>query len=242
MRKFEVRIGINENVDNLITDINGNRNVAGAGINMAQRVMSQADAGQLLVGKIVYETLTYRERYMQAFRSYVARIKGGITIPVHQFIEQGHNGLCVVPPKAFTPPTSEEQPFTELEACYVGLALKHADFIRLHSGSGQRNYALVVLLWYLAVDTVDLIHSTSYEPPSPKIHGKEAATLESAFQYYESIDFWVCSDLTGFIMSQLPSVPRYAERMSGGIYFVVEDSGEKKLRREHPKIVQRLSL
>ena len=43
MRKFEVRIGLNENVDNLVTDINGNQNVAGMGINMAQRTMSQAD-------------------------------------------------------------------------------------------------------------------------------------------------------------------------------------------------------
>lgn len=39
MRRFEVRIGLNANTDNLVTDINGNRNVAGAGINMAQRVM-----------------------------------------------------------------------------------------------------------------------------------------------------------------------------------------------------------
>src|SRR4051812_4236493 len=32
MRKFEVRIGISSNTDNLVTDINGNRNIAGAGI------------------------------------------------------------------------------------------------------------------------------------------------------------------------------------------------------------------
>lgn len=36
MRRFEVRIGINENIDNILTDINGKRNVAGAGISMAQ--------------------------------------------------------------------------------------------------------------------------------------------------------------------------------------------------------------
>src|SRR5207302_7097788 len=32
MRQFEVRIGIDENLDNLVIDINGNRNIAGAGI------------------------------------------------------------------------------------------------------------------------------------------------------------------------------------------------------------------
>src|SRR5687768_3731812 len=30
-RKFNVRIGINENIDNVVIDINGNRNVAGDG-------------------------------------------------------------------------------------------------------------------------------------------------------------------------------------------------------------------
>ncbi len=40
MRKFQVRIGLNANTDNLVTDINGNRNIAGAGISMASRVMN----------------------------------------------------------------------------------------------------------------------------------------------------------------------------------------------------------
>ena len=42
-RKCEVRFGINESVDSLITDINRNTNIAGAGINEAQRVMGLAD-------------------------------------------------------------------------------------------------------------------------------------------------------------------------------------------------------
>lgn len=35
LRRFGVRIGLNENVDNVVIDINGQRNVAGAGINIA---------------------------------------------------------------------------------------------------------------------------------------------------------------------------------------------------------------
>ncbi len=54
-RQFEVRIGINENIDNIVPDINGRRNVAGAGISMAQRIMDKADASQILVGQTVYE-------------------------------------------------------------------------------------------------------------------------------------------------------------------------------------------
>src|SRR5712691_1684529 len=43
MRTFKVRIGLNANTDNLVTDINGQRNVSGAGINLAQRVMNTGD-------------------------------------------------------------------------------------------------------------------------------------------------------------------------------------------------------
>jgi class 3 adenylate cyclase len=61
MRRVEVRIGINENVDSVLPDINGRRNVAGSGISIAQRIMDKADAGQVLVGQSVYEVLRQRE-------------------------------------------------------------------------------------------------------------------------------------------------------------------------------------
>ena len=78
MRRFQVRVGVNENVDNVLIDINGRRNVAGAGINTAQRVMSLADGGQLVVGPTVFDLLRHRERYMGAFRSFTARIKHAV--------------------------------------------------------------------------------------------------------------------------------------------------------------------
>jgi class 3 adenylate cyclase len=56
-RKFKIRVGINSNTDNLVTDVNGNQNIAGAGINLAQRVMSAADGNQILVGQPVFDTL-----------------------------------------------------------------------------------------------------------------------------------------------------------------------------------------
>ena len=56
MRKFDVRLGINENVDNVLADINGRRNVAGDGISMAQRIMDKADGGQILAGASVHES------------------------------------------------------------------------------------------------------------------------------------------------------------------------------------------
>lgn len=41
-RRFQLRVGVNENIDNVIMDINDRVNVAGAGISMAQRIMDQA--------------------------------------------------------------------------------------------------------------------------------------------------------------------------------------------------------
>src|SRR5713226_8089092 len=80
MRKFQIRIGLNTNVDNVVTDINGKRNVAGAGINLAQRIMNTGDGNQVLVGESVFETLRYREKYMQSFKTSSTTAKHGISL------------------------------------------------------------------------------------------------------------------------------------------------------------------
>ena len=48
-RRFQIRIGIGENIDNIVTDVNGRQNVAGMGISTTQRVMSLADGGQIQI-------------------------------------------------------------------------------------------------------------------------------------------------------------------------------------------------
>lgn len=107
MRRFEVRVGINENVDNIVLDINGRRNVAGAGVNMARRVMHEADAGQILVGQTVYDALRYREKYSLSFRAFTATAKHGATFPVYQFLSQDSPGLNVSVPSAFATQNTE---------------------------------------------------------------------------------------------------------------------------------------
>lgn len=47
MRQFQLRIGINENIDNLIIDINGNKNISGSGINFAARIEGLGDKQQI---------------------------------------------------------------------------------------------------------------------------------------------------------------------------------------------------
>src|SRR5438046_4688648 len=60
--KLRVRMGIHSGPVNEISDLNEQANIAGAGINMAQRVMDCGDAGHILVSKRVAEDL---EQYPQ---------------------------------------------------------------------------------------------------------------------------------------------------------------------------------
>ena len=67
-RRFQIRIGIGENIDNIVTDVNGRQNVAGMGISTTQRVMSLADGGQILLSSAVHDTLSSREKYLSALK------------------------------------------------------------------------------------------------------------------------------------------------------------------------------
>src|SRR5437764_10588917 len=60
--ELHVRMGIHSGPVNEVTDLNEQANIAGAGINIAQRVMDCGDAGQILVSKHVAEDL---EQYDQ---------------------------------------------------------------------------------------------------------------------------------------------------------------------------------
>src|SRR5438034_10462496 len=60
--KLRVRMGIHSGPVNEVTDLNEQTNIAGAGINIAQRVMDCGDAGHILVSKRVADDL---EHYSQ---------------------------------------------------------------------------------------------------------------------------------------------------------------------------------
>jgi class 3 adenylate cyclase len=100
MRKFDVRIGINENDDNLVTDINGKRNFAGNGINIAQRIMNCGDANMILVSASVKDRLSSRDAYLNKFKGYKVTIKHGEKITVYQFVDDSIRHLAVDIPSA----------------------------------------------------------------------------------------------------------------------------------------------
>ena len=55
--ELRIRMGIHSGPVNEITDLNEQANIAGAGINIAQRVMDCGDAGHILLSKRVAEDL-----------------------------------------------------------------------------------------------------------------------------------------------------------------------------------------
>src|SRR5207253_6540981 len=61
--ELRVRMGIHSGPVNQITDLNDQANIAGAGINIAQRVMDCGDAGHILLSKHVAEDLEQYPRW-----------------------------------------------------------------------------------------------------------------------------------------------------------------------------------
>src|SRR3954447_13284262 len=68
--EVKVRMGIHSGPVNEVTDLNEQANIAGAGINIAQRVMDCGDAGHILLSKRVADDL---EQYPQ-WRSHLAEL------------------------------------------------------------------------------------------------------------------------------------------------------------------------
>ena len=65
----ELRTGINLGPIKLVTDLNGWTNVVGDGVNVAQRIMSFAEVGEILVSRSFYEVVArLREGNERLFR------------------------------------------------------------------------------------------------------------------------------------------------------------------------------
>ena len=67
--EFKMRLGINLGPVRLVKDINGQPNIIGDGINVAQRVMSFSEPGQVVVSRSFYEVVScLSEGYGRLFR------------------------------------------------------------------------------------------------------------------------------------------------------------------------------
>jgi len=239
MRQFQVRIGINQNDDNTITDINGNMNVIGAGVNLTQRIMSYANGNQILVSRSVYDTLSTREKYMNKFRPYFTQMKHNIPLNLFQYIDETAIGLNSEVPLAFT---SKDPTLSKVAAYYLAHCIKNKEFILKKRGSGQDNYALRLLLWYLAKDSVGKSESTLANPYDPQIIETEHNTLDEQFAAFMELPFWVCYDCGQLAVDSDigRGLHRYFEDVRDAL--IVNTFGRNKLKSEWPSIRERFDL
>jgi serine/threonine-protein kinase len=78
---IQLRMGIHSGPVNEVVDVNQRANIAGAGINMAQRVMDCGDAGHILLSKHVAEDLEQDERWRPLLHDLgTCEVKHGVRI------------------------------------------------------------------------------------------------------------------------------------------------------------------
>src|SRR5438552_14653812 len=94
--ELRVRMGIHNGPVNEITDLNEQANIAGAGINIAQRVMDCGDAGHILLSRHVAEDLEHYPRW----RAYLhdlgeCEVKHGVRVGVVNLSGDGVGNAAV---------------------------------------------------------------------------------------------------------------------------------------------------
>src|SRR6266699_1876421 len=81
--RLHVRMGIHSGPVSGVVDVNGRPNLAGAGLNMAQRVMGCGDAGHILVSKHVAEDLEEYEQWRPLLHDLGScEVKHGVRVSV----------------------------------------------------------------------------------------------------------------------------------------------------------------
>lgn len=243
-RKFQVRIGISQNDDTLVTDINGRRNIAGAGINTAQRVMDKADGGQVLVSQTVYDHLRHREKYMESFDEFVATTKHGERVNVYQLLDYTAHGFNSETPSAFHKDGTNKE-LTKLVAYYLAHAIVNRNVFLEHR-TQMDQYGGVILLYFKATDSREMHEKEEIREPILKTYGaEEDMPFSEQYTYYSNFLVWVKSLLHRFIVREyLKDYTPCFETVytTSRDYRFVSRQGQERLKDEWPEIWDEFNL
>ena len=81
--RLHIRMGIHSGPVSSVTDVTGHTNLAGAGLNLAQRVMECGDAGHILLSKHVAEYMSEFEQWRPLLHDLgTCEVKHGLRIAV----------------------------------------------------------------------------------------------------------------------------------------------------------------
>lgn len=239
--RFNVRIGINENIDNIITDINGNRNVCGAGVNNAQRIMSFGDSNHILVGRSVADSLMPRDKYSKSFRRYIGTAKHNTSMEVYQYTGGRIADLNRDPPNIFTSPA--EKVLTEYAAYYIATIIRNREFIeKALKEKSYMSYQLALQMAYLAEDLLGQSKETILRPYDNRMPKTTNNTLQEQLEFFNKLPWEVMLDLHGAKLDSIfiPYLECFEEGDSG-VYIFASEKGEEKLKREWPHIHKELN-
>jgi hypothetical protein len=242
MRNYRIRIGIESNIDNLVTDINGRENIAGAGINSAQRVMGLADGGQIIVGQSVYNELRYREKYMNSFRTLPStKVKHNISVQTYQFIGKDHRGLNTEHPEGLKPKQHEVPKLSKLAAYYFAHAVKNRNFL-LENYTGSGSYSEELLIWLLAEASIKMSEAkTDAEKLHYERYYRIKETLEELKSKIDSSLFKILEAAREYVkLKGLASYTQYFEDYDE--YRFVNQEGLKKLKNEWPDVWEEFQI
>ena len=238
--KFQVRVGVNQGDDNQVIDYNGMKNVIGAAINNTRRIMDLADGNQLLVSNIVYESLHPRKLYHNVFgQEHKYTVKHNLELEFRQLIKPNQKWLNTDTPSIFASKTETIPKLTKLAGYYFAHSIKNAEFIIENRDLGQSEYAISVLLWYLAVDSLGESEATKIRPYDMQMPETETNTLSEQLKVFMEFPFSQCFDLCEYAHSNIGR--------KNDIYFedkgemnIVNEAGKEKLKTDWPGIITEL--
>jgi hypothetical protein len=240
-KKFAVRVGINQCDDNIVTDVNGRKNVTGAGINNTRRIMDLADASQILVSSIVYENLYHRKKYYHTFSpEFSKEVKHGLVLKMHQHVKPHTEGLDVNPPSSLVSlpkPAVAETELSKLLAHYFAHLIKNKAFI-LNSVKRHASYAyqLKLLFWLLAKESVRVSEDPYDFLGRSVMPDTGSDAIEKQLEWLdENVPFEVAEQVSNLIddVISLQTPHNYLESSIWDL--VVSSSGKEKLKGDWPE-------
>jgi class 3 adenylate cyclase len=231
-RKFEIRVGVNQNIDNIIVDINGNTNVAGRGINMAQRVMSHADGGQIILGQSVFEILRERESYENSFRELPGKDKHGNRFPIYQFIRSNVAGLNTEIPSQLRTATPTKPSLNEYTAHFIAHASRHHGLLMSRRTEHMFENAATILLHLLTRDSMENINKNPLLELSHRMPIDSSGSLEGGFDSICKSEFWTVAEFSYNLRDKLWDMREFFERGDYQVFWPFPTEQGKQIARE----------
>lgn len=237
-RKYSLRIGINENQDNMINDINGSRNVAGSGINYAQRIMDFGDENQIYISETVYDKLNQRDDYYGKFIPSIKEIKHNIFLKAYRYI---NNDLSYLNNEIENlddeEEEKEEEQLPEFVANYISLMEILKEIYIPLNRLGSASYSIKILLTYLTEDLLAYKSLSEIEKQTwkSKIIKNEIKTFRGAFNKIEEAFFYLISNSDSYNDNKYSFSQWY--NLFSTYKLLLNEQGLEKINKDWPHII-----